>query len=160
MAATDKRVWVVWLLDGHRYALPLEAVERVVSVPEITPLPQAPPLVCGVLNVQGRIVPVVDLRRRFGLPERALRWSDQLVLAHSRRRRLAFGVDAVQGLIDGPDDAVVGAAEIVPGLDTISGALTLVDGLLLIHDLDRLLSLEDERALEASLADLVGTPVA
>jgi len=160
MAATDKREWVVWLLDGQRHALPLSAVERVLPAPEITPLPQAPPLVCGVLNVQGRIVPVVDLRRRFGMPPCELRWRDHLVLARSPRRLLAFGVDAVQGLIEEPAEAVTAAADIAPGLEAIAGTVTLPDGLLLIHDLDRLLSLDDEQALDAALAGPAGTPIA
>jgi purine-binding chemotaxis protein CheW len=160
MAATGKREWVVWLLDGQRHALPLEAVERVLPAPEITPLPQAPPLICGVINVQGRIVPVIDLRRRFGMPPCALRWRDHLVLARSARRLLAFGVDAVQGLVDEPAEAITLAAQIAPGLEAIAGTLTLPDGLLLIHDLDRLLSLDDEQALAAALADLPGTLIA
>lgn len=160
MAANDTREWVVWLLDGQRYALPLEAVERVVSAPEITPLPTAPPLVCGVVNVQGRIVAVVDLRQRFGLPVRALRWSDQLVLARAARRSVAFGVDAVEGLVEQPAEAIVPATDIAPGIDAIAGALVLPDGLLLIHDLDRLLSLDEEQALDAALAEAAGTPIA
>ncbi len=68
-------------LDGHRFGLELSAVERVVRMVEITPLPNAPAIVMGAINVEGRIIPVVDIRARLGLPQRAVRPSDALILA-------------------------------------------------------------------------------
>ena len=56
---------VVFALDEPRYALPLSAVERVVRAVEITPLPKAPEIVLGVINMQGQVVPAVDIRKRF-----------------------------------------------------------------------------------------------
>ena len=61
---------VVFTLDEQRYALHLLAVERVVRAVEVTALPEAPEIVLGVVNVKGRIVPVINVRRRFRLPER------------------------------------------------------------------------------------------
>lgn len=63
---------VVLMLDDIRYAVALTSVERVVRAVEITPLPNAPDIVLGVINVQGRVVPVVDIRKRFRLPARAI----------------------------------------------------------------------------------------
>lgn len=57
-------------LDGQRYALSLAQVERVIRAVEITPLPQAPEIITGVINVRGRVIPVVDIRKRFRLPVR------------------------------------------------------------------------------------------
>ena len=61
---------VVFRLNGQRYALPLAAVERIVCAVEVTPLPGAPPVVLGVINVAGCVLPVFNIRRRFLLPER------------------------------------------------------------------------------------------
>ena len=72
---------VVFTMDEQRYALQLAAVERVVRMVEVTPLPQAPQIVLGVINAQGRIIPVVDIRRRFRLPARDIRLSDHLLIA-------------------------------------------------------------------------------
>jgi purine-binding chemotaxis protein CheW len=68
---------VVFTLDARRYAVPLSTVERIIRAVEITPLPQAPEIVLGVINVQGRIIPVVNTRKRFRLPECDIRLSDQ-----------------------------------------------------------------------------------
>ncbi len=72
---------VALMLDDIRYALPLTSVEQVVRAVEVTPLPDAPDIIMGVINVHGRVVPVVDIRRRFRLPARALSAGDQLVIA-------------------------------------------------------------------------------
>ena len=61
---------VVFALDDQRYALHLSAVDRVVPMVRVTPLPKAPDIVIGVVNVQGRVIPVINMRRRFRLPER------------------------------------------------------------------------------------------
>jgi len=74
-------------VDDRRYALPLSAVERIVRIVEVTPLPSAPEIVAGVVNVHGRVIPVVDLRKRFTLREPVIALSDQLIVAHTSDRR-------------------------------------------------------------------------
>lgn len=142
---------VVFALDDQRYGLPLSAVERIVRVVEVTPLPQAPDIVLGVVNVQGRVIPVINLRRRFGLTERAMALSDQMVVARTARRPVALVVDAVQGVLDYPGQAVVAAQQMLPGLPHLEGVVKLADGLVLIQDLDRFLSLDEETALDCAM---------
>lgn len=143
---------VVWRLGAQRYALPLAMVERVLPAAEVTPLPDAPAVVTGILNVQGRIVPVVDLRRRLGQPQRELQLADQIVLARTARRVLAFAVDSVQGVVDHEAQSMVDTREISRGPGVVSGVIKLPDGLVLVHDLERLLSLDEERGLDLALA--------
>jgi purine-binding chemotaxis protein CheW len=138
-------------MDEQRYALQLGAVERVVRMVEVTPLPKAPQIVLGVINAQGRIIPVVDIRRRFRLPERDIRLSDHLLIARTARRTVALALDAVTGIVDRSAQAVITAEEILPGLEYVEGVMKLGDGLILIHDLDTLLSLEEEQTLAAAL---------
>jgi purine-binding chemotaxis protein CheW len=142
---------VVFTMDEQRYALQLAAVERVVRMVEVTLLPQAPQIVLGVINAQGRIIPVVDIRRRFRLPARDIRLSDHLLIARTARRTVALALDAVTGIVEGSAQAVITAEEILPGLEYVEGVIKLEDGLILIHDLDTLLSLEEEQTLAAAL---------
>jgi purine-binding chemotaxis protein CheW len=78
--------YVVFTLDEQRYALYLHAVVRVVRIVEITPLPQTPEVIRGVVNVQGQVIPVVDIRKRFQLPEREPELGDQLIIANTACR--------------------------------------------------------------------------
>ena len=62
-------------LEGQRYALPLSVVRRVVFAVQVTLLPNAPGIVLGVVDFHGDVIPVLNVRRRFQLPERAIRVS-------------------------------------------------------------------------------------
>lgn len=144
---------VVFRLDDGRYGLRLETVERVIRLVEITRLPKAPDIVLGVINVHGRIVPVVDLRGRFGLPERSPELTDQLVIARMPRRSSALLVDAVDGIFEYFETEAVEATAIVPGTRYLAGVAKLADGMVLIQDLAALLALEEERQLDKAIAD-------
>lgn len=143
---------VVFEIDEQRYGLHLSSVERVLHAVDVTPLPQTPDVVWGVIDMQGQIVPVLSLRKRFGLPERAIGVSDHFVLARTRRRTVALVVDAVRGVIERPVAEVIESNMILPDLEHIEGVIQLDDGMALIHDLDRFLSLDEERALAQAIS--------
>lgn len=142
---------VVFTLNDQRYSLPLSAVGRVVRAVEITPLPKAPDIVLGVINVQGRVIPVIDVRRRFGLPEREMALTDHLMLARGARRMVALVVDSVEGVLRYSEQKAVRPQDVLPDLPYVKGVVKLDDGLILIHDLDTFLSLEEEADLERAL---------
>jgi purine-binding chemotaxis protein CheW len=150
-AMSSVRQLVVFRLGDSRYALPLQTVERVVPVVEITPLPKAPPIVLGAVNLGGRILPVLDIRKRFRLPDRDLELEDQLIVARGSDRMVALLVDRVTGVVARPAHEVVAAATVAPGLDYVEGIAKLEDGLVLIHNLDTFLSLDEEAALADAL---------
>lgn len=151
----DDIQFVVFRLDEQRYALPLGAVERIVRAVELTPLPNAPAIVLGIMNMAGRVLPVLNLRRRFGLPEREIGAADQLLIARTARRMVALVVDEAQEVIERPDTEIIGSAQIVPGLEQIQGVVKLDDGLVLIHDLEKFLSLDEAHALDEAMSQEV-----
>ncbi|TAK42465.1 MAG: purine-binding chemotaxis protein CheW [Betaproteobacteria bacterium] len=139
-------------LEGQRYGLPLASVERVVRSVEITPLPKAPEIVLGVINVRGRVIAVVDVRKRFRLPQRETALSDSLVIARTPARAVALLADAVTGVVECAENEAVPAPAIVPGMEYVEGVAKLGDGMVLIHDLARFLSLDEERRLDEAIA--------
>ena len=145
---------VSFCMGPGRYALSLHAVGKVVPIVEISRLPKAPAIVSGVVNVAGRIVPVINVRRRFGLPERELILTDRMIIARTTARRVALVVDEVTGVIQCPEDRFMPSAQILPGMEYIKGIATLDDGMVLIHDLELFLSLEEERSLASAMKDL------
>jgi len=142
---------VLLTVDGQTYALHLEAVDRVLRMVEVTPLPGAPDAVEGVVNIRGEVVPVVSIRKRLGLAHRGVGASDSLVLAHARARRLAIIAESVLGVVERPADAVVSTGDIAHGVRHIEGVLKTGDGLVLIHDLERFFSPEEEQSLDLAL---------
>ena len=147
---------VVFRLDQQRYALPLAVVERVVHAVEITPLPNAPAIVLGAIDVHGRVIPVLDVRQRFLLPDRQMCPADWFLVAHTARHTVVLVVDESEGVVERPQADIVVSTQIVPGLDDFPGVVRLDDGLVLIHDLERFLSLEDARALDEAMDERPG----
>ena len=146
-----QRSIVVFNLDEQQYALHLSAVERIVQVAEITPVPQAPAIVLGVINVQGRVIPVINIRKRFRLPDREMSLSDHLIIARTAKRAAALVADAVVSVVERWEEELTTTDRILPGLEYVEGVVKLEDGLILIHNLDTFLSLEEEKTLEQAM---------
>jgi len=123
---------VVFSLDGLHYALDLSVVERTERMVEVTPLPQAPEIVVGVID-------------------RPPALSDQLLIARTARRAMAFTVDAVCGVVERSEQEIVEPAAVLPGIEYVKGVVKFADGMIFIHDLDDFLSLEEENALESAI---------
>jgi purine-binding chemotaxis protein CheW len=143
---------VMFTLSRQRYALRLPVVQQVVRMVEITPLPKAPEIVRGVVNLRGNIIPVFSVRKRFGLPEDEPNLSDQLIIANTATRTVALVVDSVNDVVEQRADEIVETTTIVPGAKYVEGIAKLEDGILFIHDLDRFLSSEEENRLHELLA--------
>jgi len=150
--------FLVFALEGQRCALPLHAVERIVPAAEITPLPKAPALVLGVLDVEGTILPVLSMRRRFGFAEREIRVTDQFLIAHTPRRPVVLVIDEAHGLRKVAAARITRAESVVPGFEHVRGVAALEDGLVLIHDLETFLSLDEAVALDEAMAANEGGP--
>ncbi len=142
---------VPFLLDDHRYALHLGVVERVIPAVEITPLPKAPEIVLGLINIRGKIIPTLNIRRRFRLPEREVELKDHFIIASTSKRTVALPADSVSGVIQIFEGEITEAMDILPGLEYVEGVVRLKDGLLLIHNLEGFLSLEEETNLDEAL---------
>lgn len=153
-AAAERRAMsplVAFSVDERAFALPLGQVERALRAVAVTPLPHAPAIVCGVVNIAGRIVPVINLRRRFGLCEKEIGLADQLLIANTSQRPLAMIVDTVLGVVNCEEKDFVAVDSIVAGTNYLRGIVKSPAGMVLIHDLDTFLSLEEVQALDNAL---------
>ena len=139
-------------LDGARHALRLADVREVVRSVTITPLPGAPDGVEGVFDLHGVLVPVLDVRRRFRLPEKAVGEGDHFIVAGTGERAVAIRVDEATGVLEIDERVVETAREVGSRAEHLAGIARLPDGLVVIHDLERFLSGEEERVLAAALS--------
>ena len=147
---------VVFSIDGQRYALPLSAAERVLPMVAVSPLPQAPAVALGVINLHGKVIPVLDFRRRLRLPPCDYGLAAHLLVARTRQRTLALPVDEALGVQEVAAEAVTPPDAVLPGIGHVAGIVALADGLLFIHDLDAFLSLDEERQLTEALEEMRG----
>jgi purine-binding chemotaxis protein CheW len=89
---------VGFLVGDVRYAVPIARVREIVNPIEMVPLPHAPPAVVGVADYRGEIVPIVDLRIRFGLPEAKATRKTKWIVVDVAGRSVSLVVDAVTGV--------------------------------------------------------------
>ncbi|HZO98557.1 MAG TPA: chemotaxis protein CheW [Gaiellaceae bacterium] len=142
---------VAFAVAGERLALGADRVDRVLPMAAVSPLPGAPPVALGALNVGGLVTPVLDVRRRLGCEPREYGPSAHLLVARTTRRVVALAVDEVLGLRELTADDVRPPAAVLPRLAHVEGVAALADGLLVICDLDSFLSLDEERLLATAL---------
>jgi len=143
--------WVVFGLDTTRVAVPLAVVERIVRAAEVTALPLAPGMVIGMVNVAGCVLPVLNVRRKFRLPEREVRPEDHFLIAQTNRGSIVLLIDVAYGVLEQPAIAIETAFAADKDSEHIGGALVSHDGLVLVHDLNRFLSPDDAQQLDEAM---------
>lgn len=119
----------------------------------IAALPKAPPIVEGIINFRGTLVPVLDIRQRFGLGPIPLAPEQHLILAQAGHRLVAMRVDRALDLVVVDQDAIRTAAQVAPGAEYVAGIAKLADGLLVIHDLESFLSIDEAGQVDAAVVD-------
>jgi len=130
----------------------MDAIREIVRAVSISALPEAPAIVAGVINVRGTVIPVLDLRARFGANARPVQPSEHFIIVEGQQRAVALRVDrAVEmaQLDDSEVDAVTGVAAATP---YVVGAVKMPDGLVLIHDPRAFLSEAESIALSAAIS--------
>ena len=142
---------IMFTIDELLYALPLTSVVKVIHAIEIRHLPKAPEIISGIINVKGQIIPVADIRKRFGLTEREIELEDRIIIADTGKRKVALFVDAVTGIKDLATRQFVNSKESLPFAGYIKGVAKIDDELILIYDLEQFLSLDEEKELEHAL---------
>lgn len=147
---------VTFTVEGQRYGLSLEAVKRVFPMIAISPLPKAPAVALGVVNIHGEVIAVVDIRHRFGLPATQYGVAAHLLVTQTSRRKIAMPVEEVLGMAEVSAECVASSDTVLPGIGYVSGIVKLHDGLLLIHDLETFLSLDEEQQLSESIEGVRG----
>ncbi|MCC6502992.1 MAG: purine-binding chemotaxis protein CheW [Deltaproteobacteria bacterium] len=142
---------VPFSVEGLRLALPLEKVERVIPACAVTPLPEAPAAVLGVIDLGGQVIPVFDLRRRFGLPEKELVPEDRMLIARSSKRTVAMVADEAGSVIEAGPATIAAPGEVLPNMPHVRGVVKTAKGMIIIQDIDSFLSIEEEEVLESAL---------
>lgn len=149
---------LVFAMCDLRCALPLSDVERILHAVEIKPLPKAPEIVMGVINLKGRIFPVLNLRKFFCLPETGITLHDQIIIAHTASHPIAILVDNVLGIFEYNEPDIMTPEALFPGIECLEGVAKLGDGIIYIYSLDRLLSPQEKSGIEHLLSPAVPVP--
>lgn len=120
-------------IGSEEYAVDILDVQEIIRMVEITPVPKAPYYVEGVINLRGKVIPIIDLRQRFGLSEAERTKETRIVVVDVSRVILGLVVDSVSevlrvpsSLIESPPNGKQGGAEFHKGVGRINGRLLIM----------------------------------
>jgi purine-binding chemotaxis protein CheW len=140
---------VTFSIGEEEFGVDILKVQEIIRTMEITKVPRAQAFVEGVINLRGKVIPIIDLRRRFGLSSKAHDKHTRIIVIEINNMIVGFVVDSVSEVLRIPSGTVEPPPPVVAGVDSeyISGVGKLQDRLLILLDLDKLLSNEDLEAL-------------
>ncbi len=158
-ASMNRETHVVGFRVGREtYGIPIAALHEIVRVPEITAVPDAPAHVEGVINLRGKIVSVVDLRKRFGQTAADLDRHNRILVVEHRGRLAGMIVDSASEVLKIPETEIEAAPAMMKegGLDCVTGLGKYKGRLIILLDVNKVLTPRElvpvAPAVEASAA--------
>jgi purine-binding chemotaxis protein CheW len=150
MHSVDEKKVLVFKLASHEHAVEVSQVQEILGALQITRVLEAPDFVEGVINLRGRIVPVVDLRKRLNLPAVAKTSETCIIVVTLANQMVGFEVDSASELLAFPLERMEAPTEMVAGINTrfLEGVVYCDDRLLVILNLREILSLPERQQLE------------
>jgi purine-binding chemotaxis protein CheW len=148
-AAVATEHLATFFLEREEYGVDVRLVQEIIRVSEITQVPRAPEFIRGVINLRGRIIPVIDLKRKLGLGEFAPARASRIVVVKVRERLIGLLVDGASQVLKVPLSVIEAAPEEVVQIDQnfIRGVAKLEGRLIILVDLPKVLQLELRIAL-------------
>ncbi len=143
---------VSFRVGNEEYGVDIAQVQEIIRMVEITHVPRAPRFIEGVINLRGQLIPIVDLRTRFGMERSQATKSTRIVVTEIGTKRVGIVVDSVSEVLSIAAENIEEAPEIVAGAGTeyISGVGKVGDRLIIMLDLKLVISGPEKQQLESS----------
>jgi len=142
---------VIFELSNEFYGVEIGTVEGIIKMQPITAVPHAPPFVEGVTNLRGTVLPVMDLRKRFGQPPQTATKDSRIVVAVMGTLKVGMVVDGVSEVLRVADDAIEPPSPLVTTVETtfIQGIAKVGERLIILLELSKVLSVQEQAQLPA-----------
>lgn len=152
-ASNDSIQLVSFQLADDTYGIEITRIREIILVGAITAVPQAAACVQGLINLRGSVIPVIDLRSRFGLPRAEQTAETRIMVINVRNRTIGITVDAVSEVLRVSGEQISPAPPTVANLgnDYLTDLVRLDDILLMLLDVDRLFNAEDEAVMDSAV---------
>lgn len=138
---TTIRELVTFKVAEEEFAVDILAVQEIIRMIEITRIPKTPDFVEGVINLRGKVIPVIDFRKRFHIQGKEEEKDTRIIVTNIKGKTLGFIVDSVSEVLRIPVSSIEPPPPIVAGIESeyINGVGKLDDRLLILINLDKLL---------------------
>ena len=147
--AEEKKI-IVFSLGHEEYGVEVEKVKTIERMMKLTRVPKTPVFIKGVINLRGVVIPVIDLRSRFGLPEKEYTDNSRMIIVSQGDIEVGMIVDSANDVTDIDADAVENPPEIVGGIRAkyLDGIAKIGDRLLVLLNLEQVLNKQELQQLE------------
>jgi purine-binding chemotaxis protein CheW len=141
---------ISFMVGDEEYGLDILRVKEVIRVREITRLPKAPSFVKGIINLRGDVIPIIDLRDKFGLPAQDQTADTRVIVVDVEGKLVGMVVDSASQVVRIPADQIDPPPPIVGGLSAefVRGVGKMEDRLIILLDIDRILTMREKLALD------------
>ena len=142
---------VTFKIAEEEFGVDILRVQEIIRMMPITKVPNSPPFVEGVINLRGKVIPIIDMRRRFGMTASAHNQQTRITVMDLQGQVVGFVVDAVQEVLRIKESTVEAPPQMMSGIgsDYLKGVGKLDERLLILPDLDKLLPEIEMGDLEA-----------
>jgi purine-binding chemotaxis protein CheW len=149
MSHTDMLQLVTFKLAGQKYAVDILKVQEIDNMKEITAIPNAPSYLEGAINLRGKVIPVLNLRKKFSFEENTSPDLAKIVIMDVRGVIMGLVVDSVSDVLRIPRDLVEPPPPVSSNVssDFIAGIAKLDEGLVILLNIDKLLGEEEHKAV-------------
>ena len=147
---TEHEVQVVtFTLGREEYAIDILQVQEIVMMTEITRMPRAPRFIEGIVNLRGQMIPIIDMRKRFDLPEAEHNSETRIIIVDIGHEIVGMVVDGVREVIRLPDSAISPPPPMIQGISAeyLKGIGQIGERLLIMLDLEKVLSADEQEIL-------------
>ena len=138
-------------LGNEEYGVDISQVQEIIRMVDITHVPRAPHFMEGVINLRGQLIPIIDLRTRFGMDRAQHTKNTRIVVTEIATKRVGIIVDGVSEVLNLPIENVEEAPEMIAGVGTeyISGVGKVNDRLIILLELQKVISTAEKQELES-----------
>ena len=145
---------VSFTIGDEEFGVDILKVQEINRMVDVTRVPNTPEYVDGVINLRGKVIPIIDLRRRFGMQRKEKDKNSRIIVVELNGRVLGFVVDAVSEVLRIPKSVTEPPPSIIAGIEAeyITAIAKLETRLLILLDLERVLTTEEHKELQAVAA--------
>lgn len=141
---------VVFALAGKKYAFNICQVREVIRIRTITPVPETADLIAGIIDLRGHVIPILNLRRKFGLEVLPFKRSNRLIITSVSGQSIGIIVDEVPGVMTLDEAQVEPPEDILREAEYLTGVAKAGTELILVADVEKILSDEEKAGLAAA----------
>jgi purine-binding chemotaxis protein CheW len=153
MMATDVQL-VIFKLANEDYGLPISKVQEINRMVTVTKLPQTPDFMEGIINLRGRIIPVVDLRKRFGFAAQEYQDATRIIVVDISGQTVGIIVDAVHEVVKLAGESIeLPPSNFAMDVQFVQGIGKLDDRLVIVLDIDRIMTTDESIMLKAIVTE-------